>query len=165
MLIRLIHQSSFSHPAFSDSTECCSSFTFRFTSVPSFCSFCTSCCAWSRAVFNSPTCDSNCYQIKVKHKISVCKIVFQWNKLDTKLSSGQNWYASNLMETLKLLYTLFWGHHFVFTFFQTRFQLCALLPLLLKALGLLLHLLLHFIQLLHKRRGCGTEGGIEVRQA
>lgn len=99
MFIRQIHQSSFSHPAFSDSTECCSSFTFRFTSVPSFCSFCTSCCAWSRAVFNSPTCDSNCYQIMVKHKISVYKIVF----------SELNWTQNCLVVNTDMRQTL-WRH-------------------------------------------------------
>lgn len=55
-----------SHPAFSVSNERCSSLAFRFTSDPSFCSFCTSCCTWSRVVCNSPTCDSNFCQINIK---------------------------------------------------------------------------------------------------
>lgn len=55
---------SLCHPAISVSSERCSSLAFRFISDPSFCSFCTSCCTWSRVACTSPTCVSNFCQIK-----------------------------------------------------------------------------------------------------
>lgn len=66
-------QYGLSHPVFSVSSVCCSSLAFSLTSDPSFCSFSTSCCTWSRVACNSPTCDSNFFQSKLKHQINLYK--------------------------------------------------------------------------------------------
>lgn len=86
-------------------------------------------------------CDSN-KRLKSKqqqkgHKMHISKNIQSWN----------------LVEIPQLLHLLFWRHYFVFTFLQAVFQLCALLLLLFQALGLFLHLLLNFIQLLHSVQG------------